>query len=242
MAELISPYSSSYEKLSTLFMTARAYSSGPKTFTLPERPSGSDTDSNRYTNAAISMLSDSSAYLYDDRHYLDSRLDEFGRKIDKVDKKVDNHFKYTQKQFTIIQDDIKDFRRGVKRSFDIVDDDIKAVKDDIKAVKDGLGAFKDEVRVEFKVVKDDLGAFKDEVRAEFKVVKDDIQSSKKDITSMARNRLVTRLNFPIEKVRAPIQDETGVLREEVAPDFPLTVRRFWRLASNSKLNNFVYAH
>lgn len=250
------------------------------TLILPERPVNSEADSKRFINGAISMLCDSSAYLYNDRLYLDSRFDSLGTQMESFDKKVGNHFKYTQKQFTNLQDDVKDIKRSTKRSFDIIDGDIKIIKDDLglfkesvkaefKAAKEDLKGFKNGVKSEFttvkaeidtvkadlqvvkndlKAVQDDLGAFKHEVRAEFKIVKEDIKAVKEDIkavkedvhslknevSAMARNRLVTRLIHPIEKVCAPVRDGNGVLKFEVAPEFPLTVRRFWHLASNGE--------
>ena len=250
------------------------------TLILPERPVNSEVDSKRFINGAISMLCDSSAYLYNDRLYLDSRFDSLGTQMESFDKKVGNHFKYTQKQFTNLQDDVKDIKRSTKRSFDIIDGDIKIIKDDLglfkesvkaefKAAKEDLKGFKNGVKSEFttvkaeintvkadlqvvkndlKAVQDDLGAFKHEVRAEFKIVKEDIKAVKEDIkavkedvhslknevSAMARNRLVTRLIHPIEKVCAPVRDGNGVLKFEVAPEFPLTVRRFWHLASNGE--------
>lgn len=243
------------------------------TLILPERPVNSEADSKRFINGAISMLCESSAYLYNDRLYLDSRFDSLGTQMDSFDKKVGNHFKYTQKQFTNLQDDVKDIKRSTKRSFDIIDGDIKTIKDDLglfkesvkaefKAAKEDLKSFKYGVKTEFttvkadlqivktdlKAVQDNLGAFKHEVRAEFKAVKEDIKAVKEDIkavkedvhslknevSAMARNRLVTRLIHPIEKVRATVRDENGVLKYEVASEFPLTVRRFWLLASNGE--------
>ena len=236
------------------------------TLILPERPVNSEADSKRFISGAISMLCDSSAYLYNDRLYLDSRFDSLGTQMDSFDKKVGNHFKYTQKQFTNLQDDVKDIKRSTKRSFDIIDGDIKTIKDDLglfkesvkaefKAAKEDLKSFKYGVKTEFttvkadlqivktdlKAVQDNLGAFKHEVRAEFKAVKEDIKAVKEDVHSlknevsaMARNRLVTRLIHPIEKVRATVRDENGVLKYEVASEFPLTVRRFWLLASNGE--------
>lgn len=289
-----SSFSSSHEKLTALWNAAHAYSAGSMTLILPERPVNSEAGSKRFINGAISMLCESSAYLYNDRLYLDSRFDSLGTQMDSFDKKVGNHFKYTQKQFTNLQDDVKDIKRSTKRSFDIIDGDIKIIKDDLglfkesvkaefKAAKEDLKSFKIGVKTEFtavkteftavkaeittvkadlqlvktglqlvktdlqlvktdlKAVQDDLGAFKHEVRAEFKVIKEDIKAVKEDVHSlknevsaMARNRLVTRLIHPIEKVRAPVRDENGVLRYEVASEFPLTVRRFWLLASNGK--------
>lgn len=275
-----SSFTSSHEKLTALWNAAHSYSAGSMTLILPERPVNSEADSKRFINGAISMLCDSSAYLYNDRLYLDSRFDSLGTQMESFDKKVGNHFKYTQKQFTNLQDDVKDIKRSTKRSFDIIDGDIKIIKDDLglfkesvkaefKAAKEDLKGFKNGVKSEFttvkaeintvkadlqvvkndlKAVQDDLGAFKHEVRAEFKVVKEDIKAVKEDIkavkedvhslknevSAMARNRLVTRLIHPIEKVCAPVRDGNGVLKFEVAPEFPLTVRRFWHLASNGE--------
>lgn len=275
-----SSFTSSHEKLTALWNAAHSYSAGSMTLILPERPVNSEADSKRFINGAISMLCDSSAYLYNDRLYLDSRFDSLGTQMESFDKKVGNHFKYTQKQFTNLQDDVKDVKRTTKRSFDIIDGDIKIIKDDLglfkesvkaefKAAKEDLKGFKNGVKAEFttvkadittvkadlqvvkndlKAVQDDLGAFKHEVRAEFKIVKEDIKAVKEDIkavkedvhslknevSAMARNRLVTRLIHPIEKVRAPVRDEDGVLKYEVASEFPLTVRRFWHLASNGE--------
>lgn len=236
------------------------------TLVLPERPVNSEADSKRFFNGAISMLCESTAYLYNDRLYLDSRFDGLSTQVDSFDRKVGNHFKYTQKQFTNLQDDVKDIKRSTKRSFDMIDGDIKIIKDDLglfkesvkaefKAAREDLRGFKNSVKTEFttvktdittvkadlKAVQDDLGAFKHEVRAEFKAVKEDIKAVKEDVHSlknevsaMARNRLVTRLIHPIEKVRAPIRDANGVLKYEVAPEFPPTVRRFWVLGSNGE--------
>lgn len=268
-----SSFSSSHEKLTALWNAAHSYSAGSMTLILPERPVNSEADSKRFINGAISMLCESSAYLYNDRLYLDSRFDSLGTQMDSFDKKVGNHFKYTQKQFTNLQDDVKDIKRSTKRSFDIIDGDIKTIKDDLglfkesvkaefKAAKEDLKSFKYGVKTEFttvkadlqivktdlKAVQDNLGAFKHEVRAEFKAVKEDIKAVKEDIkavkedvhslknevSAMARNRLVTRLIHPIEKVRATVRDENGVLKYEVASEFPLTVRRFWLLASNGE--------
>lgn len=243
------------------------------TLVLPERPANSEVDSKRFLNGAISMLSESTAYLYNDRLYLDSRFDGLSTQVDSFDRKVGNHFKYTQKQFTNLQDDVKDIKRSTKRSFDIIDGDIKVIKDDLgffkesvkaefKAAKEDLRSFKNSVKTEFttvkaeittvkaeittvkvdlKAVQDDLGVFKHEVRAEFKAVKEDIKAVKEDVHSlknevsaMARNRLVTRLIHPIEKVRAPVCDANGALRYEAASEFPPTVRRFWLLESNGE--------
>lgn len=257
------------------------------TLILPERPVNSEADSKRFINGAISMLCDSSAYLYNDRLYLDSRFDSLGTQMESFDKKVGNHFKYTQKQFTNLQDDVKDIKRSTKRSFDIIDGDIKIIKDDLglfkegvkaefkaakedlkgfkncvktefttvkaeittvkadlqvvknglKAVQDDLGAFKHEVKAEFKIVKEDIKAVKEDIKAvkeDIKAVKEDVHSLKNEVSAMARNRLVTRLIHPIEKVRAPVRDEDGILKYEVASEFPVTVRRFWHLASNGE--------
>lgn len=247
------------------------------TLVLPERPANSEADSKRYFNGAISMLCESTAYLYNDRLYLDSRFDGLSTQVDTFDRKVGNHFKYTQKQFTNLQEDVKDIKRSTKRSFDMIDGDIKIIKDDLglfkesvkaefKAAKEDLRVFKNSVNTEFTTVKEDLGGFKNsvksefttvkadlknvqselrvfkhEVRAEFKAVKEDIKAVKEDVHSlknevsaMARNRLVSRLIHPIEKVRAPVRDVNGVLKYEVASEFPLTVRRFWVLESNGE--------
>lgn len=247
------------------------------TLVLPERLANSEADSKRYFNGAISMLCESTAYLYNDRLYLDSRFDGLSTQVDTFDRKVGNHFKYTQKQFTNLQEDVKDIKRSTKRSFDMIDGDIKIIKDDLglfkesvkaefKAAKEDLRVFKTSVNTEFTTVKEDLGGFKNsvksefttvktdlknvqselrvfkhEVRAEFKAVKEDIKAVKEDVHSlknevsaMARNRLVSRLIHPIEKVRAPVRDVNGVLKYEVASEFPLTVRRFWVLESNGE--------
>lgn len=266
MPESTSSFISSHEKLTALWNAAHSYSAGSMTLVLPERPANSEVDSKRFLNGAISMLCESTAYLYNDRLYLDSRFDGLSTQVDSFDRKVGNHFKYTQKQFTNLQDDVKDIKRNTKRSFDIIDGDIKFIKDDLglfkdgvkaefKAAKDDLRSFKNSVKTEFatvkadittvktdlKAVQNDLGAFKHEVRAEFKAVKEDIKAVKEDVHSlknevsaMARNRLVTRLIHPIEKVRAPIRDANGVLRYEAASEFPPTVRRFWLLGSNGE--------
>ena len=280
ISESTSSFFSSHEKLTALWNAAHSCSAGSVTLVLPERPADSDRDSKRFINGAISMLCESTAYLYNDRLYLDSRLDSLSTQLDSTDKKVGNHFKYTQKQFVSLLDDVKDIKKSTKRSFDMIDGDIKIIKDDLglfkegvkaefKAAKEDLRGFKNSVKTEFatvkaeittvktdlKAVQDDLGAFKHEVRAEFKSVKHDIRAVKEDIkavkedikavkedvhslknevSAMARNRLVTRLIHPIEKVRAPVRDENGVLKYGVASEFPLTVRRFWHLGTNSQ--------
>ena len=210
----------SFEKLKALSKTAQACSSGSVTLVLPERPSDSETDLRPFLNGAISMLSESATYLYDDRRYLDCRLDELDKKVERVDKKGDDHFKYIQKQFKAIKDDLKTFATK---------DDLKAfaTKDDLKAfaTKDDLKAFA--TKDDLKVVKDDLKASTDKLEA-----------STDNLMAVARNRLVTRLNLSIEKVRALVQDQAGQSKNIVAPDFPLTVRRFWYLKSNSKLIKF----
>lgn len=257
-----SSFTSSHEKLTALWNAAHSYSAGSMTLVLPERPVNSGADSKRFFNGAISMLCESTAYLYNDRLYLDSRFDSLSTQVDSFDRKVGNHFKYTQKQFTNLQDDVKDIKRSTKRSFDMIDGDIKIIKDDLglfkesvkaefKAAKEDLRGFKNSVKTEFttvktdittvkaelQVVKTDLKAVKEDVKAvkeDIKAVKEDVHSLKNEVSAMARNRLVTRLIHPIEKVRAPIRDTNGVLKYEVASEFPPTVRRFWVLGSNGE--------
>ena len=89
------------------------------------------------------MLSQSSAYLYDDRLYLDSRLDKIDTKFGHAINKDDNHFKYTQKQTPSLRNDfIKDIKSDVKLSFDAVERD--------------FNSFKHEVWAELKVIQLDL--------------------------------------------------------------------------------------
>jgi len=138
MATSTSTYSLSFEKLKGLQRSAHPQHE----LTLPERPSGFETDSNPYLDSAIGMLGESAAYLYDNHHYMDSRFDGIETRIDKLDTRVDKldtrvgkWFDYVNKRFVKIEDDIK-----------AVKDDVKAVKDDVKAVKDDVNQRFDEAR------------------------------------------------------------------------------------------------
>jgi len=204
MATSTSTYSLSFEKLKGLQRSAHPQHE----LTLPERPSGFETDSNPYLDSAIGMLGESAAYLYDNHHYMDSRFDGIETRIDKLDTRVDKldtrvgkWFDYVNKRFVKIEDDIK-----------AVKDDVKAVKDDVKAVKDDVKAVKDDV----KAVKDDVNQRFDEARA------------------INFNRFARVLDAEIEKVAAPVQDENGQKRYQVGAGFPETVEEFWLLKSNSK--------
>jgi hypothetical protein len=68
MATSTSTYSLSFEKLKGLQRSAHPQHE----LTLPERPSGFETDSNPYLDSAIGMLGESAVYLYDSHHYMDS--------------------------------------------------------------------------------------------------------------------------------------------------------------------------
>jgi len=138
MATSTSTYSLSFEKLKGLQRSAHPQHE----LTLPERPSGFETDLNPYLDSAIGMLGESAVYLYDNHHYMDSRFDGIETRIDKLDTRVDKldtrvgkWFDYVNKRFVKIEDDIK-----------AVKDDVKAVKDDVKAVKDDVNQRFDEAR------------------------------------------------------------------------------------------------
>ena len=131
MATSTSTYSLSFEKLKGLQRSAHPQHE----LTLPERPSGFETDSNPYLDSAIGMLGESAAYLYDNHHYMDSRFDGIETRIDKLDTRVDKLDTRVGKWFDYVN------KRFVK-----IEDDIKAVKDDVKAVKDDVNQRFDEAR------------------------------------------------------------------------------------------------
>ncbi|KAL9023617.1 MAG: hypothetical protein Q9196_007089 [Gyalolechia fulgens] len=212
-----SPLASSFDKLAALSMAVKAYSSGTTTLILPERPAASETNPKPFLIGAIGLLSDSTAYLYADRHYFDRRLDDVDKKVGTIDTKVDRHFGYMQRQ-------TKDFKDNVKAEFQDVRAEIKNFKDDVKA------EFKD-VRAEIKDLKSEVKDLKSEFkdfRDEFKAFKDDAMSDR----TFLRNRLATRMHHSIGKVQTLAPNTTGRPTNQAPPDFPSTVRRFWYLRSN----------
>ena len=114
MATSTSTYSLSFEKLKGLQRSAHPQHE----LTLPERPSGFETDSNPYLDSAIGMLGESAAYLYDNHHYMDSRFDGIETRIDKLDTRVGKWFDYVNKRFVKIEDDIKAVKDDVNQRFD----------------------------------------------------------------------------------------------------------------------------
>ena len=223
MVHSTTAYSLSYEQLKRLAQTVLASSFGSTNLALPERPSDSETDQAPYLDSAISMLSKSVQYIHNDRNYLDHRLDELDEtvrpsleRLSILDKRGNDEFKYIQKQF-----------ENVDWRFDKAESKFEKLEANIKAQ---INRRFDEVRVD-KVKIDKVEAkFKVEVDRRF----DEFNRRFDEMRSLARNRLCTRLDSSIYKIPASIRGDDGQLRYEVHPDFPTTVRSFWRLKENSK--------
>jgi tetrahydromethanopterin S-methyltransferase subunit G len=200
-------FSSSFERLKALDAASR--SSGLTTLTLPGRPMRSDSDARVYMDGAIAMLSDSTAFLYSDRLYLDNRLDKLDERVgrvvektDKLDKRIRDNFEYIQRQF-----------KEVHQRIDDVKEDVRAVKADVRGVKHDISGFKDDVNQRF----------------------DDVNQRFDRAEAVRFNLLAKRLYDKIKGLGVPVKDRNDRVRYEVGRGFPKTVREFWFLEQDSKL-------
>ena len=90
MAPSALPFEPSYTALKNLRQKVDKYTSNSGLdLTLPTRPHDLLTDSNPYLDGAIGMLSDSTAFLYDDNAPWAVRVMEVKRGVERVDAKVD---------------------------------------------------------------------------------------------------------------------------------------------------------
>jgi len=89
MAPSAVPFEPSYTALRNLRQKIHKHTTTSVNLTLPIRPQDLSTDSNPYLDGAIGMLSDSTAFLYDDDAPWAIRVAEVKRGVDRVDAKVD---------------------------------------------------------------------------------------------------------------------------------------------------------
>ena len=90
MAPSALPFEPSYTALKNLRQKVHRHTSNfSLDLTLPTRPHDPSTDSNPYLDGAIGMLSDSTAFLYDDDAPWAVRVMEVKRGVERVDAKVD---------------------------------------------------------------------------------------------------------------------------------------------------------
>lgn len=232
-----SPYDISYEKLKTLQRSAQ----GVVELTLPERPSSSGTDVNQYLNNTINMLSDSATSMYGNYHYLDSQLNRIDMQIEKTNTTNKKYFDYLNRRFdkeTSHQFDKVDQRFDkVDRQLGRVDQRFAKIDEQFDKVDQRFAKVDeqfDKVNQRFAKVDerfDEADQRFDDLGNQIKGVKRDLKA----VRAMQLNSSTRALHASIEKVAVPVRDEKGQVKLEVADGFPKTVRQFWLLQNDSKL-------
>jgi len=89
MAPSAAPFELSYTALKNLRHKIHKHTTTSVNLTLPIRPQDLSTDLNPYLDGAIGVLSNSTAFLYDDDAPWAVRVMEVKRGVDRVDAKVD---------------------------------------------------------------------------------------------------------------------------------------------------------
>ena len=89
MAPSAVPFEPSYTALKNLRQKVHKHTATSVNLTLPIRPQDPSTDVNPYLDNAIGMLSESTAFLYDDEAPWAVRVLEVKKGVDRVDAKVD---------------------------------------------------------------------------------------------------------------------------------------------------------
>lgn len=214
MSEPTSVFPPSYEKLTILRNVVHRFSDS-KDLVLPERPIDSATDTKRYVDEAICILSESLSYSYENQILLVNV-------VNRVDNKIDYQFKYIQKQFAASSKTIKNFKSEINTELDHFRSEFRRFENEFEDVKNQLQDVKKDVRDLKKDVWD--------IKKELQYIRAEIGN----VNALARNGLTNRLFHPIAEVRIFIPGDNGVMQHSVTPDFPPTVQHFWFLKSNSK--------
>ena len=186
--------------------TLQRAAQGTVDLTLPERPSSTGNGLHRYLSGTISMLSESELSLYGNNRYFDGRLDRVETRLEKIDETGTTFFDYLNRRLD------KDVRHRV----DKVDDRLVKLGEDVKIIQGDVSAIKEDI----KTTKGDIN---------------DLKQRFDDFRAMSVNRSAKTLYARIEKVAAPIRDEDGQIKYQVAAGFPKTVRQFWLLQQESEL-------
>jgi len=131
MAPSAVPFEPSYTALKNLRQKIHKHTTTSVNLTLPIRPQDLSTDSNPYLDGAIGMLSDSTAFLYDDDAPWAVRVAEVKRGVDRVDAKVD---------------EVKTQVDEVKTQVDEVKTQVAEVKTQMRSMDERLTTQVDDVR------------------------------------------------------------------------------------------------
>ena len=89
MAPLAVPFKPFYTALKNLYYKVHKHTVTSVNLTLPIQPQDPSTDVNPYLDDAIGILSESTAFLYDDEAPWAVRVLEVKKGVDRVDAKVD---------------------------------------------------------------------------------------------------------------------------------------------------------
>jgi len=173
MAPSAVPFEPSYTALKNLRQKIHKHTTTSVNLTLPIRPQDLSTDSTPYLDGAIGMLSDSTAFLYDDDAPWAVRVAEVKRGVDRVDAKVDE----------------------VKTQVDEVKTQVDKVKTQVDEVKTQV----DEVKTQVAEVGTQIRSLEERLTDQV----DDARVSLHNHTAIQPNSLRKWLDDPIEPILAP---------------------------------------
>jgi hypothetical protein len=205
MALLAVPFEPSYTALRNLRQKIHKHTTTSVNLTLPNRPQDLFTDSNPYLDGAIGMLSDSTAFLYDDDAPWAIRVAEVKRGVDRVDAKVDE-----------VKTQVDEVKTQV--------DEVKTQVDEVKTQVDEVKTQVDEVRTQVAEVKTQMKSMDERLTAQV----DDVRASLRNHTAIQLNSLRKWLGDSMEPVSAPVQ-VNGSWKYTVGEGFPERVKDFWKL-------------
>src|SRR6266702_7015931 len=161
-------------------------------------------DMNPYLDDAIGMLSESTAFLYDDEAPWAVRVLEVKKGVDKVDAKVDE----VKAEVAELKTDVAELKT-----------DVAELKTDVAELKHSMRMM--EVHSEF--LENQMDSVKEDV--------DNVRSGVNNGVAIQLNSLRKWLDDPIEPVSAV--DRTGDRpKYTVAEGFPYSVKDFWKLILN----------
>ncbi len=204
MAPSAVPFEPSYTALKNLRQKVHKHTATSVNLTLPIRPQDPSTDVNPYLDNAIGMLSESTAFLYDDEAPWAVRVLEVKKGVDKVDAKVDE----VKAEVAELKTDVAELKT-----------DVAELKTDVAELKHSMRMM--EVHSEF--LENQIDSVKEDV--------DNVRSGVNNGVAIQLNSLRKWLDDPIEPVSAV--DRTGDRpKYTVAEGFPYSVKDFWKLILN----------
>ncbi|KAL2801590.1 hypothetical protein BJX63DRAFT_417012 [Aspergillus granulosus] len=234
----MAPPPDSLTSLQALRDAARKHSHQAPEISLPERPRKFQNDS--YSDAAIAVVGVYTAHLYSEHgswstesNRLRQDIMAVDMKIGKVDQKVDRFEHETKEALTElsnrlddVEEEVKELRKEVKdvqSQLKDVQSQVKDVQSQVKDVQSQFKSFQQEVNSQFKEVNSQFA----DVRSQFA----DLQSTIQNTKAVQLNTYRKLLDESIEPVSVLVSLH-GKQVFSVAPDFPQTVRDFWKLTSN----------